>query len=161
MVEHVEELSSAVRSNRKEACRPVCAVSHETWTRSNRTPQTEAQEHEGRGWRVKSIFVIAVNQPPYINSIISVCFPRASPTRQTWIRFEIIQVPVCKHKKLKEGKNERINLLKTFASNIFISISVFKYVTILYLMFLSPFNSLKNPNKFKNSWKFLVNKVLR
>jgi len=27
---------------------------------------------------VKSIFVIAVNQPPHANPIISVCFPRAA-----------------------------------------------------------------------------------
>lgn len=115
MVEHVEELSPAVRSNRKEACRPVCAVSHETSTRSNRTPVTKPslRSHEGRGWRVKSIFVIAVNQPPYINSIISVCFPRASPTRQTLIRFDSKLYPTSGTQEIKiEGKNERINLLE-------------------------------------------------
>lgn len=31
-----------------------------------------------KGDGVKSIFVIAVNQPLYINPIISVCFPRAT-----------------------------------------------------------------------------------
>lgn len=58
----------------------------------------EPEEHglrgEGRvpkGTRVKSIFVIAVNQPPHINPIISVCFSRTTLGRQS--RIEVAQVP--------------------------------------------------------------------
>jgi len=76
-IEHVWliEVSSGCAGGR-EACRQFCAASHER--QRARLEQPRAIEWSRGTRRVKSIFVIAVNQPPHANPIISVCFPRVA-----------------------------------------------------------------------------------
>lgn len=59
----------------RKACRWFCAASHERQRARMEHPRTRG------GWRtrrMKSIFVIVVNQPPHANPIISVCFSRVA-----------------------------------------------------------------------------------
>lgn len=60
----------------REACRRFCAASHERQRARMEHPCAVGWPRETR--RVKSIFVITVNQPPHANPIISVCFPRVA-----------------------------------------------------------------------------------